>query len=138
MRDNAVRPAMVVLLMFRIGELQSSGFNGVKRKEFPFSEESRAAPGSPEQLREALARELLIARRPEPVSMSSPNVITIFAVRRCERDHMPAARSRAWSSVGRAGQVRARRARFFSNPAASRADQLLLECETLCVLIIEG
>jgi hypothetical protein len=46
---------MVVLLMFRIGELQSSGFNGVKRKEFPFSEESRAAPGSPEQLREALA-----------------------------------------------------------------------------------
>ena len=70
MRDNAVRPAMVVLLMFRIGELQSSGFNGVKRKEFPFSEESRAAPGSPEQLREALACELIIARRPEPVSMS--------------------------------------------------------------------
>ena len=44
MRDNAVRPAMLVLVMFRIGELQSSGFNGVKSKEFPFVEESGLYP----------------------------------------------------------------------------------------------
>ena len=46
MRDNAVRPAMVVLVMvFRIAvNSNPSGSNGAKPKEFPFSEEFRARP----------------------------------------------------------------------------------------------
>jgi hypothetical protein len=50
-------------------DLQSSGSNGVKPKEFPFSEESRECPKS-KTTEEALRLEFIIARRSQPVSMS--------------------------------------------------------------------
>jgi hypothetical protein len=55
MRDNAARPAMVVLVMvFRIAvNSNPSGFNGVRAKRVPWS--GRAAPGNPRPLRETLS-----------------------------------------------------------------------------------